>query len=228
MPGGKYAGLENFFISDSIPKHSDLLVNCPPFRVLSLAPTLFSELSTRHGLLSSKVVFRVYLASENPHKLIATKHALRNTLPGKFELHAIHCSSEINEQPIGLENTIFGARNRLRNIRIGRSRVFDENNGIYYRIAIESGIDPETLEDFAVVLVERDGKEIMEISERTKVDQEIWEYFQSRSEDEFDMCCGSVYNKLKGFDKSDWHVDVSGRSRAYLLKNAIVKALQRI
>ena len=77
---------------------------------------------------------KVYVASANPVKIEATKEGFLQMFPNKkFEFEGMGVSSGIPEQPIGLEQTLMGALNRIENLKKIKK------NGNFY-VGIEGGI----------------------------------------------------------------------------------------
>lgn len=82
---------------------------------------------------------RIFLGSTSKHKLTAITEAASEVFPDEHDLvvQTFQVSSDINEQPVGLEETLQGARNRLKNLKtiIGDAR-YD------LLVAMENGIFP--------------------------------------------------------------------------------------
>jgi adenine phosphoribosyltransferase len=215
FPGGEWEGLENFWITDSIPANATLLSKHKPFKIISLAPTIVKDLQ-KHYNTTPTMDLSVAVASENKDKLDAVRYAFEELFPlHNLTLKSHECDSKVSAQPNGLVETIKGATNRL-------SQLCDDCD---FKISLENGVDPDTKEDFAVVVIEsKDGKRSINISDKVKIDQDIWqEYLKNPS-----TTCGKIYNSLKGYDASNWHLQVCGKSRTYLLKEAIIQNVKNM
>lgn len=79
---------------------------------------------------------KILVCSNSEHKLSATESVFKKLFPNEVvQVKGVKASSEINEQPVGHEETIKGALNRLKNAKtFMRGIVFD------YCIAIENGL----------------------------------------------------------------------------------------
>lgn len=80
---------------------------------------------------------KILLGSTNEHKISAVKQVFKKLFPNEnVQIKGIKADSEINEQPLGHEETIGGALNRLKNAKLLYEGDFD------YAIAIENGLFP--------------------------------------------------------------------------------------
>lgn len=77
---------------------------------------------------------RVYIGSLNPSKIAAVADKLKDYSEFKLaEITGVAVSSEVSEQPLGIEETVRGARNRAKAAR---------DLGAAYGIGLESGLIP--------------------------------------------------------------------------------------
>ncbi|HVW66297.1 MAG TPA: inosine/xanthosine triphosphatase [Candidatus Peribacteraceae bacterium] len=67
---------------------------------------------------------RVFVASTSKHKIAGAKQACDEIFPGNHDIEGRKASSDINEQPVGHEETLQGALNRIKNLKtvIGDTR----------------------------------------------------------------------------------------------------------
>lgn len=233
FPGGKFGGLENFWISDSVPKNADLLAGKNPFRVISLAGSIADNLIKRYtpsvtnnftALISSTPVISVLLASRSVEKIAAVKSAFQLVYPyTELEIHTADVDSDVSAQPTSITETIVGAQNRLNRLNHAR--------GPHFEISMENGIDTSDgkVLDIGVVIVENTNncKKAVSQTEPTPVDKEIWEEYLATHKTDPTLTCGKIYQKNKGYSSSNWHVSV-GKSRVWLLRDAVVRCLYEI
>lgn len=78
---------------------------------------------------------KVIIASQNPVKIDATKEAFEITFPNPpFEFVGISANSEVSDQPMTSEETLLGARNRIKNAK------FAVPDADYY-VGLEGGLE---------------------------------------------------------------------------------------
>lgn len=146
------------------------------------------------------------VASTNAHKIAAVKEAASAVFPGQ-ELHVrgMKAASEINEQPVGHEETLRGAMNRLRNLR----EIVAETRCDLY-VSLENGIfpvkvgDQDTWFDLGWVVIE-DAAGNQSLSHSTGIEfgkDEVQEA-QRRGFDK--TTAGSIIAERTGADPSDPH-----------------------
>jgi adenine phosphoribosyltransferase len=224
--GGKWEGLEHFWITDSIPKNAKLLEKCYPFKILSLSRPIVQDLVERYNLSDSLPLLNVAVASTNPDKIFAVQNAFESCFPGaNLKILRSECKSNVPSQPIGLKETELGASNRLSELR----NQF-KNETVQFFVSIENGMDPNTHSDFGVVnMYYIHGNGILsKCTEEVKVDGDVWEMYRKMSVDNPNLTVGEVYkDQKKSLSSSNWHLGVCGKNRSYLLKNSIVKLLNQ-
>lgn len=96
---------------------------------------------------TSNCVIRVAVASANPVKMNAAETAFGLVFKKTIEITSVDVDSEVSEQPMNYQETLIGAKNRIKNIK-------DIVDADYY-IAFEGGVDvfedgPKT---FAVICI---------------------------------------------------------------------------
>lgn len=102
--------------------------------------------------MSAEGPVTIRVASTSKHKIEAVEAAAKAVFPNRqIRIHGVKAPSEIDEQPIGGEMTILGARNRLAAALEG---ITDEDH-IDYVVSMESGLfgGPKRFIDKAVVIV---------------------------------------------------------------------------
>ena len=85
----------------------------------------------------------IWVASANPVKIQATLDAFRQVFPGeKFRIEGIPVSSGVPDQPVGVEQTLEGARNRVAALK-------EKQPNIDYYVGMEGGITSLEKDTFA-------------------------------------------------------------------------------
>jgi len=98
---------------------------------------------------------KVVISSLNPVKIEATKMAFQKVFPdSKFEFESVSVSSNVSDQPIGNEETIRGAYNRIDNAK-------KEIPNADYWVGIEGGIEKTEhgMGAFAWIIIKSKDKE---------------------------------------------------------------------
>ncbi len=96
----------------------------------------------------------IIVGSQNPVKLSCTQNAFREIFEVDFAISGIHAASEVSDQPVGLEETLLGAKNRVKNAKIS----FPE---AHYWVGIEGGVGKDSNGMFAfawVYMEDQNGK----------------------------------------------------------------------
>ena len=91
----------------------------------------------------------IVVASQNPIKLMAVENGFARMFQDEtFQLEAISVASGVSEQPVGDEETILGAHNRVRNAA-------ESIPGADYWVGVEGGVEDtrEEMAAFAWVVV---------------------------------------------------------------------------
>jgi non-canonical (house-cleaning) NTP pyrophosphatase len=175
--------------------------------VLVLAPCMasaYNEYTTEYGesqIIPAAIVFpnfqqgnpiinypvsnkiNVIIASTSDIKVNATKkffnnnHEFKNT---KINYEPLKSASNIAEQPIGLDNGILGATNRINNAKMLESEVGERNKTPSYYVAVENFFSemPATGKptDHALLIIETpDGKRNVYLSDGVEVCRDIYE-----------------------------------------------------
>ncbi|MDQ5952418.1 MAG: inosine/xanthosine triphosphatase [Patescibacteria group bacterium] len=99
----------------------------------------------------------VIIASTNPVKINATKNAFEAMFPGiEFSFEGLDSPSQVSAQPMGTEETVLGARNRIKHIREARPEAD-------YFVGLEGGLITDENNHFVsqawMVVVDKTGKE---------------------------------------------------------------------
>jgi len=89
------------------------------------------------------------VGSQNPVKLSCAQNAFREVFEEEYAISGIHVASEVSDQPIGQDETLQGAKNRVKNARIS----FPEAD---FWVGIEGGVDrdPSGMYAFAYIYIE--------------------------------------------------------------------------
>lgn len=172
----------------------------------------------------------VLVASSSRIKLDAVKAAFANCV-----VTGVPAASDINEQPLGHDETIRGAMNRLANAK--QSEAYTSGVAAY-AVSIENGIFSVTVPgeerprwfDLAWVVVEhvRSGSKALAHSMGLEFPAKYVDAAQARG---FDTCtAGSVMAAETGCEKNDPHAWLThqGASRSALLVEALKLALYQL
>jgi non-canonical (house-cleaning) NTP pyrophosphatase len=174
----------------------------------------------------------IFVASTSIHKIAATEQAATKAYPGvSIAVHGLKASSGINEQPVGNEETLQGACNRLACIRgalQGQTR-YD------ILVAMENGIFPVVLDgkqtwwDAGWVVVEDVGGN-RGIASTTAVRLPDEDVRIAKERGFATTTVGSVIAERSGADGTDPHAHLTGglMKRVSSLEQALLAALGQI
>lgn len=214
---GKYKGLDNFFITDTNPSVSKLLRDKKPFRVISTVNSIAKETLSALKYEARRSI-DINVCSKSSIKTQAVGAAFSKLFPlDCIMLHEYNCSSRVPPQPLGLEQTKKGAYGRMQSL----IKDEDSDNDSTFVVSIENGFDPDTLTDFAYIVINHNGIIHEGVSSGVVVPQEVYDEFLVEKYDTI----GDVYAK-RGFSKDNWHVEVGGVSRHWLIQQAIIRILR--
>lgn len=96
----------------------------------------------------------IIVGSKNPVKIDCTEEAFSLMFEKSFTVSGVQAASEVADQPIGLEVTLLGAQNRVKNAKT----IFPEAD---YWVGIEGGLSEDSLGMFAfawVCIEDKNGK----------------------------------------------------------------------
>lgn len=203
------AGVENFWITDTVPERAALLHGKGPFRAIPVAPAFANHLFSTFHRGSKEVT--IHLASRSAVKAAAVFSAAKY-LFGANHVGVVSYDSKsgVPEQPVGLDETTLGAMNRARYL----GYVPDV-------VSVENGVEDQY--DFAVVALKRGDFFVRAVSEKVKIDTRVWEVWQR----DRTRTVGSIYAELFGYDADNWHYGACGKSRQFLIRDAIIEAFQK-
>lgn len=164
-----------------------------------------------------KLIMEIFVASTSECKLEAVKNASKEMYPDVVvNVHGRKASSGINEQPVGHEETVQGALNRLKSLKdiIGQTRydlLVAFENGIF---AVTIG-GQETWFDLGWVVVEDvDGNQAFACS--TGMEFPVGDVEEARQRGFSRSTVGSVIAERTGADSADPH--------SYLTKQTVTRA----
>lgn len=194
----------------------------------SLAATVAAILLTRR---KSSDRIKVLVASTAAAKLVAVERALNAVVIGR------KTDSFVSEQPVGLEETLAGAKNRLQMMVVNEDLPEGQSSPFTYAVAIENGIvlastssstpaPSEVWIDLAVVCVQnlQTGAQAYSTSCGVQIpSQFVGEWL----EDGRDGTVGTLIASHQGGDKQDPHALLTGGTfpRARLLEEAVKVAV---
>ena len=88
----------------------------------------------------------IIVGSKNPVKIDCTEEAFSEMFEKAFTVSGVQTASEVSDQPMGLEETLLGAQNRVKNAR----NFFPEAD---FWVGIEGGLSEDSLGMFAFAWV---------------------------------------------------------------------------
>lgn len=232
---GKKEGLSNFFITDTIPEVSKQL-HCRPFRLIKIAPSLGEDIIRLLDIKVIKPRLTVYLSSQNPHKVEATRVAFKRVLPFiDLDIISQKVPSGVPEQPIEPEVIAQGARTRCLNLNRPNDICISMENGI--RKIHTSSCSSNSMYDWydvASVIIRLNERSWETWSEHINIPNEIIDKYMERS-GEPNITIGKVAKELYASrslspkdEESPHYQYLTRRSRRYYLCKALEKLLEEI
>eukprot|EP01125_Pyxidicula_operculata_P021595 TRINITY_DN8406_c0_g1_i1.p1 TRINITY_DN8406_c0_g1~~TRINITY_DN8406_c0_g1_i1.p1 ORF type:complete len:185 (+),score=14.55 TRINITY_DN8406_c0_g1_i1:91-645(+) len=153
---------------------------------------------------------KIYVAvgTTSALKVSAVKKAFTQAMPGQeIDCKGYPTASNINEQPVGWEETIKGAKNRLSNLKQITSTNNERNND--YFVSIENGIIPTGVPDFQwidfgwVLMEDKSGKQFGASSGGIQFSDK---YVEAAKKSGFDKTtAGEIMSKELNCDSKDPH-----------------------
>jgi adenine phosphoribosyltransferase len=233
--------IDEFFVTNTNPTVTDVLKDHGVFTVLDISEHLCNQLNLVSCVeikSSGRKLLNVYVATTNNAKLTAVYEAclrrrFSSTTYQIYEVHSVSgISSGVPEQPFGLNQTIQGAKNRLKQCKeivLKQKGSISETEDIF--IAIENGIhkardgptykDGDAYYDVPVVVVESPHFDLDYNYKGRFLDThsgwswlKIPEEYNDLIEKSLiyqNVTFGSLLEKKLGL--SDWHKVVSGKPR---------------
>lgn len=172
----------------------------------------------------------IFVASTSPHKIAATREAAVIAYPGTLHVVGYKAASEINEQPVGQAETLLGANNRMRNLKvmIGGTRydvLIAMENGINEIPSDQGGIWMDT---GLVIAEDMNGRR--GIAQCIGVPFETMDVDEARRNGFETTTVGSVYAKRKGTEATDPHRGLTNGlvTRMEGLKQAVLAAIGQL
>lgn len=174
---------------------------------------------------------KIFVASTSAHKLAAVKEASGEVFPdGELDVQGAKAASEINEQPVGHEETLRGALNRLRNLKriVGDTR-YD------LLVSMENGIFPVQIDnrqawfDLGWVVVE-DAYGNQRFAHSTGIEFDATAVEEARRRGFEKTTAGSIIAERTGADATDPHAHLTGGKvpRSDMLKQSLKTALGQL
>lgn len=169
----------------------------------------------------------ILVASTNAHKLAAVREAARTVFPGQeLNVRGIKAASDINEQPVGHQETVRGAMNRLQNLKAIAAQTRCD---LY--VSLENGIfpvnvgDQETWFDVGWVVVE-DAAGNKSLSHSTGIEIGHGDVKEAQRRGFDQTTAGSMIAERTGADSTDPHAHLTNGHvpRSEMLKQALMAA----
>lgn len=175
---------------------------------------------------------RVFVASTSVHKVNPVRDILQEWHPDRrVEVSGVKAKSSINEQPIGAEETLLGALNRLNHTKemIGSQpydRIVAIENGI---LPVNLGREMRFLDQGWVIVETKSGLSV--VSHSTGIEFPSAAFLEAQRRGFGTTTVGSVLAELtEGLDSTDPHKNLTNFriSRAEMLNQAIRAALGQL
>ena len=172
----------------------------------------------------------IIVGSTSEHKLNAVHQAFQQTTDLPFEIKGFKARSRINEQPVGIEETVQGALNRL-----DHAKELAKTHPWHIAVGIENGIIPfqvmgvQRWMDYAWVVVEN-NKGDLAIANSSGVEFPSNYVEMARSLGFDTITVGSIIAQETGCDGTDPHLYLTNRrvSRSEMLIQAVMNALGQL
>lgn len=192
----------------------------------------------------------VYIASKTLLKHIDSATAIYKWVEHYFPSATIVCQgsdvpSEVNEQPIGLEQTTLGAANRMKNLtkKLLTTKLC---NGFQILISMENGLIAEKVPNLKnPTIFEIPGVKSSAWVDRCVVLVKIWRNarewqgeaiskgitapvacVERARETDWSKTAGSFIQETYKLDAKDWHKEMAGISREQLISDTVLAALK--
>ena len=169
---------------------------------------------------------QIFVASESPLKLAVVERSFRevfSSLKMNLGVEGVAAASEINAQPVGLPETLRGAKNRSRNARevIGTrqfSHLVSIENGIYR-------VQKRWLDAAMIILESTEGVAVIVQSAGVEIPQDVVEETRKRGFE--NTTIGDVMHGWYGYQSDDPHKRLTNGliSRADLLHQGLITAI---
>ncbi|MFC3879903.1 inosine/xanthosine triphosphatase [Algoriphagus namhaensis] len=96
----------------------------------------------------------IVVGSKNPVKISCTQEGFMQAFDRTFSISGVQAASEVSDQPMGLEETLLGAKNRVKNAK----RLFPEAD---FWVGVEGGVAKDSTGMYAfawVYILAKNGK----------------------------------------------------------------------
>jgi adenine phosphoribosyltransferase len=192
------SNFHKFYTTNSIPEVTDKLVNKPQFQIFNLFES--------NNNSSPNII---YVATHNIQKLQAVYDSFSKNNK-HIIIKGVNVSSNIHEQPIGINETREGCKNRLYNL----IQYLKLNNIKYdHCISIENGIrkleNNEDYEDFCYIIMNnkynQTKNEILEIVSTCSNPIVPLKYVDMCIEKNQNITIGQIIQNKTGIPKDNWH-----------------------
>lgn len=171
---------------------------------------------------------KIFVGSTSIHKIDAIKEVLREMFSKKnFIVEGVKVASEINEQPIGNKETIQGALNRIKNVKL-LIKNYD------FIVGIENGVFEENIDgkikyfDVGWVIIEnKNGRQILTVSSGLEFDKK---FVEKAKENHFNITAGELISQELGGERTDPQSTLTRNfvSRKDMLKQALKISFSQI
>lgn len=175
----------NFYTTNTIPEVTDLIKNFKPFKIIQI----FGNLEYKYQI--------IYVSSKNLQKLEAVYNSFSEKYPNKhFIVKGCDINSEVPEQPVGKDQTFFGASNRLENMK----KLIQGN----FYVSLENGVfnKDDHYFDYCCAIVCKNNNIKIADSDTVEFPQK---YFEICERLEQKITVGQLIQNDTGIPKDNWH-----------------------
>jgi len=242
LPGGKYAGLRNFFACDTVPEvAAKLRAVGAPFHVVGTTPMAVQAYLEQYGWTKDPRAASFYapetivVCSTNGDKLEAARRAFYTHFPEKplQYVKLLSCpasASSVPEQPVGSEETLRGCEARIAGVPVKVS------NDATYLAAFERGLvlvagTKHEWRDQTCVIVQKmhQGRILAKATVWSRALAIEREYVDAALATNCTQTAGSFKAAKEGLaSSSDWYQSAHGVSCVDLMQEAIQSAISKI
>jgi adenine phosphoribosyltransferase len=243
--GARHAPVfSTFYVGDTIPDTVSKLRGLPPFQIIDSNPVMLHAFLETHGFGKGKDSrtdafyypkgLVVEIASTNDDKCVAVQRAIHSHFTEVDEIVWLtsNAPSGVNNQPVGLQETLLGARNRLS----GRPPM------PMLRVSMESGLfsKPGTNDEWycqTCVIVQKCFGDKEDARGAWNKEVVVWSLPYSIDADCVQAAGASGWYTTSGSlmalkyackNASNWHQSVHGIQRADIMSEAIRLALYQL
>lgn len=224
--------IDKFYTTNSNPEVTNVLKKVNKFVVLDITNQISKSVNATNKNQNQinknvrsclKNVKDIYVCSESECKI---KSVYKYYNSKGFNIYSLpNCNSQVNEQPIGIEEIKKGCRNRL----LKGLEILQENNFLGFLISIESGIIFDENIPYEVTYIMKMNSKDQQITEKMSEKLSLKNYSDIVSKLDGSTTLGSIIEKEYGLKKDTWYTFAGlGKSREDIIVKTIYEDYQDI